>query len=207
VNHRAFSEPSSWPFPGLTPGRYGAILADPPWHFQAWASPPYGKGRAAESHYDTMQEAELNALPVADLAAENCVLFVWACWPMIKQAFRTIEAWGFTFKTCGFCWIKANATQIQMFDDELIPDMLLGYWTRSNSEVCLLATRGKPKRLNADVRQGIIEPRRQHSRKPDCIHDRIERLVAGPYCELFARRRRDGWDVFGDQTTKFARQR
>ena len=191
------------PFAGLARNGYGAILADPPWHFQAWASPPYGKGRAAESKYSTMTEAEISAMPLGDIVAENCVLFMWACWPMIKQAFRVIEAWDFEFKTCGFCWIKADATQIQMFDEEMTPDMLLGYWTRSNSEVCLLATRGKPKRLNADVRQGIIAPRRQHSRKPDGIHERIERLVAGPYLELFARQKRPNWTVWGNQTDKF----
>jgi N6-adenosine-specific RNA methylase IME4 len=190
-------------FGDLPRNHYRAILADPPWHFQAWASPPYGKGRSAESHYNTMKEADIAALPVADLAAPDCVLFMWACWPTILQAFRIIEAWNFEFKTCGFCWVKGNATQIEMFDEELTPDMLLGYWTRSNSEVCLLATRGKPKRAAADVRQAIISPRREHSRKPDEIHRRIERLVGGPYLELFARQTRPGWDVWGNQTTKF----
>ncbi len=193
------------PFADLPKGHFGAILADPPWHFQAWASPPYGKGRAAESKYNTMKEEDIAALPVADLAAENCVLFMWACWPMIEQAFRMIDAWGFAFKTCGFCWVKGNATQIQMFEEEIEPDMLLGYWTRSNSEVCLLATRGKPKRMSADVRQAIIAPRREHSRKPDGIHERIERLVAGPYLELFARQSRPGWTTWGNETTKFDR--
>src|SRR4029077_4776914 len=85
-------------------------------------------------------------------------------------------------------------------------EMRLGYWTRSNSEGCLLATRGKPKRQNADVRQAIIAPRREHSRKPDGIHERIERLVAGPYLELFARQRRPGWDAWGNEVDKFAPQ-
>src|ERR1700676_1601500 len=83
------------PFEPLPRGHFGAILADPPWHFQAWAPPPYGKGRAAESKYSTMKEAEIGKLPVADLAADDCVLFMWACWPMIEQAFRIIEAWQF----------------------------------------------------------------------------------------------------------------
>jgi N6-adenosine-specific RNA methylase IME4 len=69
--------------------------------------------------------------------------------------------------------------------------------------VCLLATKGKPKRLNADVRQGIISPRREHSRKPEGIRKRIERLVAGPYCELFARKSQPGWEIFGNQKNKF----
>ena len=80
------------------------------------------------------------------------------------------------------------------------PQMGMGYWTRSNAEFVLLATRGKPKRLHANVSQIVIEPRRQHSRKPD-LYGRIERLVAGPYVELFARQTRPGWDCWGDQTT------
>ena len=91
-----------------------------------------------------------------------------------------------------------------MFRDDSDVQIGCGYWTRANSEVCLLATRGKPKRLNADVRQAIIEPRRQHSRKPDCVHGRIERLVEGPYLELFARAPRPGWTVWGNETDKFA---
>jgi N6-adenosine-specific RNA methylase IME4 len=190
-------------FADLPRNHYGAILADPPWSFEAWASPPYGKGRAAESHYNTMKEHELSALPVANMAASDSVLFVWACWPTIEQAFRLIDAWGFKYKTCGFCWVKANATQIHMFEEEITADMLLGYWTRSNSEVCLLATRGTPKRTASDIRQAIISPRREHSRKPDGVHERIERLVAGPYLELFARQKRPGWDAWGNQTDKF----
>ena len=81
--------------------------------------------------------------------------------------------------------------------------MGLGYWTRANSEVCLLATRGNPKRLDKGIRQGILEPIREHSRKPDCVHKRIERLVAGPYLELFARQSRPGWSSWGNEATKF----
>jgi len=197
------------PFEDLPKGRYGAILADPPWHFQSWAGgrwngdekPVFTSSRAPD--YRTMVEDEISSLPVAELASEDCVLFMWACWPTAKQAFRIMEEWGFTYKTCAFCWVKADATQIHMFEDEIEPDMLLGYWTRSNSEFCLLGTRGKPKRLHADVRQGIIAPRREHSRKPNGVHQRIERLVAGPYVELFARQKRPGWDVWGNQTDKF----
>jgi N6-adenosine-specific RNA methylase IME4 len=196
---------SSVIFGDLPKNHFGAILADPPWNFSAWAS-PYSKG-TAQLHYRTMNDADIYEMPIAEMAAENCVLFLWACWPKIKEAFQTIDAWGFTFKTCAFCWLKADATQIQMFEDEIVPDMLLGYWTRSNSEVCLLAIRGKPKRINADVRQGIIAPRREHSRKPDGVHERIERLVAGPYLELFARQKRPGWTVWGNETDKFPQER
>lgn len=201
-------------FEELPKGHFGAILADPPWAFQTWWSGRSNKlpspkkkfsypSRATEPQYDVLREDELNALPVGDLAADDCVLFLWTCWPVLQWSLRTIEAWGFEYKTCGFCWVKARANQIEMFQEEIDPHMTLGYWTRSNSEVCLLATKGKPKRIAADVKQAIIEPRREHSRKPDGIHERIERLVAGPYLELFARQQRPGWTVWGNQTDKF----
>jgi N6-adenosine-specific RNA methylase IME4 len=193
---------------GLPRGHYGAILADPPWHFQVWAGETQKKGRqhggqAKAPDYVQLDEDEIAAFAVAEVAAENCVLFLWTCWPVMEQAFRIIRAWGFKYKTCGFCWTKAHARQIEMFQDDIEPRMGLGYWTRSNSEVCLLATRGHPKRLNPDVRQAIIAPGREHSRKPDCVHSRIERLVAGPYLELFARQRRPGWDAWGNEVDKY----
>jgi N6-adenosine-specific RNA methylase IME4 len=189
-------------------GKYGAILADPPWHFSAWSKfkdlPDGSKTRAVERYYSTMPAADIAALPVAELAAPDCVLFLWTCWPTLDDAWKTIEGWGFEYKTCAFCWSKANTQQVDIFRDDADPFVGMGYWTRANTEPCLLATRGKPKRLNADVRQGIIAPRREHSRKPDGIHERIERLVAGPYLELFARQKRAGWTVWGNQTDKFA---
>lgn len=194
-------------FTDLPKNHFGTILADPPWHFQSWAGgryngdpkPIYTPSRAPD--YSTMREPELAALPVGELAADNCVLFLWTCWPIMEQAFRVIDAWGFTYKTCAFSWMKADP--YRLFADDKTPFAGLGYWTRANTEPCLLATRGKPKRLNADVRQGIIAPRREHSRKPDEIHGRIERLVAGPYLELFARQERPGWTVWGNETDKF----
>lgn len=181
-------------------GKFGAIYADPPWHFDVWAE---GSARNASSKYPTMRMAEIAALPVGDWAAEDCALFIWVTWPKLIESLKIIEAWGFTYKTCGFCWIKADARQREMFRDDVDPFVGMGYWTRANSEACLLATRGKPKRLNMDVRQGVIEPRREHSRKPDCIPQRIERLVDGPYLELFARTQRQGWTAWGNQTDKF----
>lgn len=196
-------------FEGLPRNHFGAIYADPPWRFATWNKATAVKRRAsgtnvsAAVHYDTMTTGEIAALPVADLAADDCCLFMWISWPMLPDALALIEAWGFTYKTCAFDWMKAHNTQPDFFADEIPALMGMGYWTRANSEVCLLATRGKPKRLNADVRQGIIEPRREHSRKPDCVPSRIERLVAGPYLELFARTKRDGWSVWGNETDKF----
>jgi N6-adenosine-specific RNA methylase IME4 len=150
-----------------------------------------------------MTAKEIMAMPVEPLAAKDCVLFIWICWPTMDQALKVIDAWGFKYKTCGFAWIKADGSQVDMFSEDVPVQIGTGYWTRSNSEVCLLATRGQPKRVNTDVRQAIVAPRRQHSRKPDGIHERIERLVAGPYLELFARQKRDGWTTWGNQTDKF----
>lgn len=188
------------PFHGLPKGHYGAILADPPWHYEVWAE---GSSRTASSKYPVMENEDICRLPVGELAAKDCILFVWATWPKLFDAQEVIEAWGFTYKTCGFDWMKAHAGQVEMFRDDIDAQVGMGYWTRANTEPCLLATRGKPKRLNADVRQGIIAPRREHSRKPDCVHERIERLVAGPYLELFARQSRPGWTTWGNERTKF----
>jgi len=197
-------------FYGLNRNYYGTILCDAPWRYETWNKPtaiPRGRSGgtnvSADVHYSTMTTDEIAALPVLDLATEDCCLFMWATWPMLKAAMRVIEAWSFSYKTCAFDWMKGNGSQIDMFRDDLDTHMGMGFWTRANSEPCLLATRGKPKRSNADVRMGIFEPRRQHSRKPDCVYERIERLVVGPRVELFARTERSDWSSWGNETSKF----
>lgn len=177
--------------------RYRAILADPPWHWRARSAK--GTGRGAVSHYDCVSLDELAALPVSDLAADDSVLFLWATDPLLPRALELIEAWGFVYKTVGFYWVKTNAKSDGFFTG-------MGYWSRANPEQCLLATRGKPERKGKDVRRLIVAPRRQHSRKPDEVRERIERLVSGPYCELFSRESAPGWDVrFSDQAGLFDR--
>lgn len=190
-----------WPFGDLPRGSAGVILADPPWSYKTWSAK--GTGRSAEQHYNTMSIDDIAALPVSELCAPDCVLFMWATWPTLKDSFKVIEGWGFEYKTCAFDWMKANVSTLDLFPDPKSADMKLGHWTRSNSEPCLLGTRGKPKRLDAGVRMGIIESARQHSRKPDTVYERIERLVAGPYVELFARTQRQKWLSWGNQTDKF----
>jgi N6-adenosine-specific RNA methylase IME4 len=175
----------------LTQIRYGAIYADPPWSFRNWSAK--GTGRNAISHYDCLDFEKLAALPVGDLAAKDCVLFLWTIDPLLDKAIELIRAWGFVYKTVGFCWVKQNSRSDGFFTG-------LGYWTRANPEQCLLATRGKPRRHAKDVRRLVLEKRREHSRKPDCIREQIERLVAGPYLELFARETKPGWDCLGDHT-------
>lgn len=187
----------------LPRNHFGAILADPPWTFECWSDTADKSHGSATAHYSVMSLEQISRLPVKELTAENSVLFLWVCWPTLPEAIEVIKDWGFRYKTCGFSWMKADVSTLNMFPDPIDSYMGLGYWTRANSEVCLLATKGKPKRLNADVRQGIIAPRREHSRKPDGIHERIERLVAGPYLELFARQERKGWTTWGNETNKF----
>ena len=173
---------TDWPFGDLPRNHFGAIYADPPWRFKVWNGETAVKCRSQKPgmhgtyvHYQTMQPQQISELPVAEIAAKDACLFLWISWPLLVEALALVEAWGFSYKTCAFSWIKGRADQIEMFRDDADALMGMGYWTRANSEVCLLATRGKPKRLNADVRQGIIEPRREHSRKPDCVYGRIER--------------------------------
>jgi N6-adenosine-specific RNA methylase IME4 len=178
------------PFPGLERGRYQVILADPPWTFKTYSAK--GTGRLACRHYGVLSLGDIKAMPVGDLAADDCALFVWCIDCMLPEALAVITAWGFTYKTVGFTWAKTNAKSPGYFTG-------MGYWTRANPESCLFATRGSPKRLNKNVRQLIVAPRGRHSAKPPELRDRIMRLVGGPYCELFARERTAGWDSWGNE--------
>jgi N6-adenosine-specific RNA methylase IME4 len=188
------SEGNCMPF--STRRKYGVIYADPPWAFRNWSAK--GMGRNAISHYDCVSFEQLAKLPVSALAAEDCALFLWAVDPLLDKAFDLIRAWGFEYKTVGFYWVKQNRQSAGFFTG-------LGYWTRANPEQCLLATRGEPRRLNKDVRKLVVSPRREHSRKPDCVRERIERLVSGPYLELFARETKQGWNCWGNQVALFDR--
>lgn len=181
--------------------RYGVILADPPWSFKVWSGK--GTARSAENHYNTMSQKDICALPVRGLADADCALFMWAVMPQLPEALEAIKAWGFNYKTCAFNWVKQNRKAPPLSTDKRDIFMGMGYWTRANSEICLLATKGKPKRRSASVRQVIIEPVREHSRKPDETFARIEQLLDGPYLELFSRESRAGWDAWGNEVGKF----
>jgi len=179
----------------LEPNHYKVIYADPPWTFGTYSRK--GKGRSPEAYYDCMSLADIEALPVAEWAAEHCALFLWTTDPMLEKAFAVIRAWGFTYKTIGFYWVKLNksATRPVFGASDFFTG--LGFWTRANPELCLLATRGHPRRRRADVPKLIVSPRREHSRKPDEVYDRIEALCEGPYLEMFARSERPGWRPWG----------
>ena len=169
---------------------FKVILADPPWRFETWSV----KGEVGAPKYPTEDARTIANLPVTKLAATDCVLFLWHLDTMIPEAINLIEGWGFELKTRAFDWTKTNA------DGSLF--MGRGWWTRQGAESCFLATRGAPKRLDAGVMQTILAPLQEHSRKPDEIYRRIERLVAGPYLELYGRRVRPGWWVWGDEIAR-----
>ena len=170
---------------------YAVILADPPWRYRAWKG---DRGmRTAESFYPTMSAAELHALRprIDEWAAPDCALFLWSTPPALLEALALLDAWAFTYTTFGFTWIKTTKAGE--------PKMGMGWHTRANAEVCLLAKRGKPGIQARDVPQVIMARPREHSHKPDEQYARIERLYGGPYLELFARHRRDGWDAWGQE--------
>ena len=174
--------------------KYSVIYADPPWSFKTYSNK--GKDRSPEKHYNVMNFKDICNLPVNKIANDNSVLLMWVIDPLLDKAFEVINAWGFKYKTVGFTWAKTNRKSEGYFTG-------LGYWTRGNPEMCLLATKGKPKRISKSVPQLVVEQRREHSRKPDIMYNHIENLLEGPYVELFARTQRSGWDSWGNQTDKF----
>lgn len=171
--------------------KYGIIYADPPWHYRVYSKK--GAGRSAESHYPTMTIEEIQALPVSELSDKDCALFMWITFPLLKESLSVLSAWGFKFKTIAFVWIKQNRKSDSLFWG-------MGYWTRANAEFCVLATKGKPKRMAKNVHQVIVSHIEEHSKKPDEARRRIVRLMGDlPRIELFARQKSAGWDVWGNE--------
>ena len=184
------------PFPAK---KYNVIYVDPPWGYQNKAT-----RAAADKHYGTMTIDELKQMPVGHgggcLAADDCALFLWATFPMLREALDLIEAWGFKYKTIAFNWVKQNKSGAGLFWG-------LGNWTRSNSEICLLAIKGKPKRVSAAVHSVVMTPVQRHSQKPDEVRERIVKLVGDvPRIELFARQSAPGWDCWGNEAPQIQPQ-
>lgn len=153
-----------------TDKKYNIIYADPPWHYKVYSKK--GEGRSAENHYPTMDIKDIKNIPVADLAADDCALFLWCTCPCLYEALETLEAWGFKYKTIAFVWIKQNKKNNNLFWG-------LGFWTRANAEFCILATKGHPHRISKAVHQVIISHIEQHSKKPDEARSRIIDLMGG----------------------------
>lgn len=186
----------------LPPLSFGAIMIDIPWGYSTWS--PKGQGRSPDRHYPTMSLAEIRALPIGHLASKNCVGLLWAVDHLLPVAISVLEGYGFEYKTVAFRWLKLRkGIKDRIFMSERDLHMGTGYWTRANSEICLLGTIGHPKRIGRGVRRDLVSPVREHSRKPDEIYERVERLVDGPYAEIFSRTDRAGWSSWGNETSKF----
>ena len=189
--------------------KYPVILMDPPVPFETWGKRPGGiDSRAAEAHYKTMTWDELKSLKpyIESVATEDCVLFCWICQPLLIETLDMVQHYGFKYKTKAFSWVKLRPGMGATFH------VGMGYWTRANTEDVLLFTRGSPRRVRKDVSQmiatleaapaetpAILAPLGRHSAKPEGVQDAIERLVAGPFLELFARRQRPGWTAIGNE--------
>ncbi len=171
-----------------TDAKYQIIYADPPWSYA-----DQGCQGTMANHYKGMKIKDICSLPVNDITTKDCVLFLWATYPMLREALQVIESWGFVHKTIAFQWLKLNPKAMTPFYG-------LGRWTRGNTEPCLLATKGKPKRISASVFQLIQQPRTKHSQKPQEAKDKIIELMGDlPRIELFAREKTEGWDVWGNE--------
>ena len=170
--------------------KYQIIYADPPWKYRDKAS---SGNRGASFKYDVQDHKWICGLPVENISDDNCVLFLWITMPQLPNVFEVIKEWGFVYKTCAFTWVKRNKLQPSWF-------MGMGNWTRANSELCLLATKGKPKRVSAAVHSVVDTPIEKHSKKPDVVKDRIVQLCGDlPRIELFARQKTIGWDSWGNE--------
>jgi N6-adenosine-specific RNA methylase IME4 len=173
--------------------RAGALLIDPPLTFATRSAK--GEGRSPQHHYTCMSFDELAALPIVSMTAADCFLFLWVPLRSVFLVEPLMTAWGFGFSGSAFAWAKTYKNGGWCMGG--------GYGTRKNVEVCWLGRRGKPRRLSKGVRELIVAPRREHSRKPDAVYQRIEALCEGPYVELFARQQWPGWICVGDEVAKY----
>jgi N6-adenosine-specific RNA methylase IME4 len=171
--------------------KYNIIYTDVPWTYNDKAS---AGQRGAFYKYQLMTDTEIKALPVNELAADDCFLFFWVTMPKLNCAFDIINSWGFEHKTCAFTWVKRNKIKKEGWF------WGMGRYTRGNAELCLLATKGHPKRINAGIHSIIETPIERHSQKPAIVREKIVELCGDlPRIELFARVKPDGWDVFGNE--------
>jgi len=200
------------PFFGLQRRHFGAIMADPPWNFRSYTALQTqnpGSRRDVDRHYETMTWKEIAAMPVGQLAARHCHLFLWATGPCLQQAFMVMDAWGFKYSAMAFVWVKLkrshNPFQLRVLpSSEMDLHVGLGLTTRHNAEFCLLGRSAASRRNAKDVREVIMAPVRQHSRKPDEAFARVQRYCDGPYLDLFSREDRPGWTSWGLEANKFA---
>lgn len=192
---------ANWPFGDLRPLSYDVIMADPPWKFRNWSKA--GEEKNASAHYDCMELEEIKALPVGHLARGAAVLFLWATWPMLREALEVVDAWDARYITGG-AWHKRTKTGKSAFGT--------GYVQRSSTEPYLIAAFGRPSYgsksernvIEMEIDSAVDELARDHSRKPDAAYAMLERLYPQlKFLDLFSRETRPGWDAWGNQAGKF----
>lgn len=179
--------------------KYNIILADPPWPYNESGS----NAKVKDKHYKMMQLEEICALPVKQIQGNPCILFLWVTAPRLPMAFTVMESWGFVYHSLGFDWMKVSKNGS--------PAWGAGYYTRQNNEFCLIGVQkdkgSRIKTLSHSIQVPVIEERREHSRKPDCVRESILKICGDlPRIELFAREEKEGWDVWGDETQKFTKK-
>lgn len=173
--------------------KFNIIYADPPWAYKDKRDKHKRLCGGALSHYDTLSLSELKELPINQISEDNCMLFLWATFPNLREAIELMESWGFKYKTQAFTWIKTNKKNGQPFFG-------IGYYTKSNAEVCLLGVKGKPIKVSNSVSSVIISPREGHSKKPDIVRNKIVQLCGDiPRIELFSRNSYEGWTTVGNE--------
>lgn len=179
--------------------KYQIIYADPPWLYNDKLGTNSAKMGGYDKYYKGMDIGDICKLPVNEIADKDCILFLWATMPKLKEALEVIDAWGFKHKTTAFTWIKLNPKSGTIFKG-------IGRWVQGNAELVLLATKGKPKRISKSISQIIMAERGKHSQKPDIVRDKIIELMGDlPRIELFAREEYklfdnfNGWDVWGNE--------
>jgi len=179
---------------------YDVILADPPWSYHGQQA----KWGAAAKFYPTMSDDELMSMPVRCIARDSTVLFCWATGPRLDFAIRLVEYWGFRYRGIAFVWVKTTKAGVPIGARGVRPSIV-----KPTTEFVIAASmtsKGRPMPLaDESVAQVVLAPATEHSRKPDEVNARIERLYPqASRIELFARRDRDGWDTWGNETRKFA---
>lgn len=186
--------------------KYDIIYADPPWSYndKGFGKRMFGSEKGAfapeSGNYNTMSLEDIKNLPVSSISSDNCALLMWVVGPLLPEALEVINAWGFKYKTIAFCWTKTTAYWHEVSN--------LGQWTNGNVELCLLGTKGHPKRIDRTIRQLVKGERTIHSKKPYEVMNRIERLFGDvPRIELFAREEAIGWEVWGDEIAPSKRAR
>ena len=174
----------------VTMKKYQIIYADPPWHYQFGAT----SSRYVLNKYDCLTKEELCELPISTISDDNAVLLMWATYPKLDWVFDIVKSWGFEYKTTAFTWVKTNKNSMGLFWG-------MGYYTRSNPEICILATRGKPlERKVHDIHSVVMSDVMEHSHKPAIVRENIVSLFGDlPRIELFARKKVEGWDAWGNE--------